>query len=73
MGITGTADSIWGEDLSSLLPVGFHEFRQELERKKDRCPMPDPTRSSLWTRRSAQMQHRLGSRLDGVIPDCVQV
>jgi len=66
--LTGMADSIWGEDLSSLLPVGFHEFRQEFELKKDRCLMPDPTRSSLWARRSAQMQWQ-----DGVLHDCMSL
>eukprot|EP00450_Noctiluca_scintillans_P001261 CAMPEP_0194499718 /NCGR_PEP_ID=MMETSP0253-20130528/15939_1 /TAXON_ID=2966 /ORGANISM="Noctiluca scintillans" /LENGTH=74 /DNA_ID=CAMNT_0039341493 /DNA_START=24 /DNA_END=248 /DNA_ORIENTATION=- len=39
------------DDLRSLLPVGFKEFRDELEGKKEQCPLPDFTRSDLWLRR----------------------
>uniref|UniRef100_A0A7S1F881 Uncharacterized protein n=1 Tax=Noctiluca scintillans TaxID=2966 RepID=A0A7S1F881_NOCSC len=57
--LTSSTEAVWGaepvcgEDLSSLLPVGFHELREELEKKKERCPLPDLARSSLWARRAA--------------------
>mmetsp|Transcript_12646 Transcript_12646/g.35002 ORF Transcript_12646/g.35002 Transcript_12646/m.35002 type:complete len:80 (+) Transcript_12646:38-277(+) len=39
------------EDLRSLLPLGFKAFHEEMERKKEQCPLPDLARSDLWLRR----------------------
>ena len=57
-----TGPCAFGEDLGSLLPAGFKEFRDELERKKEQCPLPDCFRSSLWVRRD-RLQSR-GSKMD---------
>mmetsp|Transcript_6370 Transcript_6370/g.17742 ORF Transcript_6370/g.17742 Transcript_6370/m.17742 type:complete len:84 (+) Transcript_6370:70-321(+) len=51
---TSASNKMWEDDVRSLLPAGFSEFREELERKKESRPLPRLDRSDLWARRGTR-------------------